>query len=87
MTVKQCSRNNYEYLVMLYGQTNAPAVFQSFVNKIFKELMNHSVIIFIDDILIYLKTYDYHIAHIHLVLNGLLQHHFFVKDQRLAMVP
>lgn len=41
---------HYKYLVILYGLTNAPAMFQSFVNEIFKDLLNQYVIVYIDDI-------------------------------------
>lgn len=51
-----------QYLVTPYGLTNVPVVFQSFVNKIFKVLLNQYVIMYIDDILIYSKTYKDHVV-------------------------
>ncbi|XP_016359562.1 RNA-directed DNA polymerase homolog [Sinocyclocheilus anshuiensis] len=47
------TRGHYEYQVMPYGLANAPAVFQSFINEIFRDLLNQYVIAYIDDILIY----------------------------------
>ncbi len=43
-----------EYLVMPYGLSNAPSVLQELMNKVFREFLHRSVIVYIDDILIYL---------------------------------
>lgn len=59
---------HYEYLVMPIGLVNAPAIFQSFMNKIFRDLLNHFLIIYIDDILIYLSNPTEHTLHITQVL-------------------
>ncbi|KAK3514046.1 hypothetical protein QTP70_002507 [Hemibagrus guttatus] len=61
---------HYKYLVMPYGLTNAPAVFQAFINEIFSKY----VITYIDDILIYSTSYD--------VLTRLLQHQLYVKSEK-----
>lgn len=52
------TRGNNEYQVMLYGLANSPAVFQSFSNELFRDLLNQYVIAYIDDILIYSKSED-----------------------------
>ena len=51
----------FEPTVMFFGLTNAPATFQGFVNDIFSKLINEeSVVVYLDDILIYSKDLEEH---------------------------
>lgn len=67
------TRGHFEYQVMPYGLANSPAVFQSFINEIFKDFMNKFVIAYIDDILVYSKTETEHVTHVRAVLSRLLE--------------
>jgi hypothetical protein len=42
----------YEYIVMSFGLTNAPAYFMYLMNKVFMEYLDKFVVVFINDILI-----------------------------------
>jgi hypothetical protein len=65
----------YEFTVMSFGFTNAQAYFMYLMNSIFMEELDVFVVIFIDDILIYLKTREDHARHIQIVLIKLRKHH------------
>ncbi len=73
---------HYEYLVMPYGLANAPAVFQSFINEIFRDLLNQCVMAYIDDILIYSKSEPEHIQHVKTVLSRLLDNQLYIKSEK-----
>jgi hypothetical protein len=54
----------YEYLVMSFGLTNAPAYFMYLMNSVFMLELDKFVVVFIDDILIYSKTKEDQANHI-----------------------
>jgi len=70
---------HYEFLVLPFGLTNAPATFMTLMNDIFRKYLDQFVVIYLDDILIYSKTKEGHIQHIKKVLDILRQHQLFAK--------
>ncbi|KAK1603767.1 hypothetical protein QYE76_027440 [Lolium multiflorum] len=73
----------YEYNVMSFGLTNAPAYFMNLMNKIFMEFLDKFVVVFIDDILIYSKSEEEHEQHLEVVLETLRQHQLYAKFSNL----
>jgi hypothetical protein len=61
----------YEYTMMSFGLTNAPAHFMYLMNKVFMEYLDKFVVVFIDDILVYSRSKEEHEEHLHLVLQKL----------------
>ena len=69
----------YEYTVMSFGLTNAPATFSRLMNSIFMEYLDKFVVIYLDDILIYSKNEEEHAEHLRLVLMKLREHRLYAK--------
>jgi hypothetical protein len=69
----------YEYNVMSFGLTNAPAYFMNLMNKIFMEFLDKFVVVFIDDILVYSQSEEEHEQHLEIILETLRQHKLYAK--------
>jgi hypothetical protein len=69
----------YEYTVMSFGLTNAPAYYMYLMNKVFMEYFNKSVVVFIDDILIFSKNDEEHDKHLRVVLQKLIENQLYSK--------
>jgi hypothetical protein len=69
----------YEYLVMSFGLTNAPAYFMYLMNLVFMLELDKFVVVFLDDILIYLENEEDHVEHLRIVLTRLKEHKLYAK--------
>ncbi|WVZ76016.1 hypothetical protein U9M48_024021 [Paspalum notatum var. saurae] len=74
----------YEYLVMSFGLTNAPAFFMYMMNSVFMNELDKFVVVFIDDILVYSKNEEEHEEHLRTVLTRLREHQLYVKFSKCA---
>ncbi|XP_047173236.1 uncharacterized protein LOC124841097 [Vigna umbellata] len=70
---------HYEYVVMPFGVTNAPALFMDYMNRIFRPYLHKFVVVFIDDILIYSKNCEEHEEHLRIVLDVLREKELYAK--------
>jgi hypothetical protein len=66
----------YEFVVVSFGLTNAPAYFMKLMNKVFMEELDRFVVVFIDDILIYSESTE---EHLRVMLERLRQQKLYAK--------
>jgi hypothetical protein len=69
----------YEYTVISFGLTNAPAYFMYLMNKVFIEYLDKFVVVFIDNILIFSKNEEEHDKHLCMVLQKLRKNQLYAK--------
>jgi hypothetical protein len=74
----------FEYLVMSFRLTNAPAHFTYLMNSVFMPELDIFVVVFIDDILIYSKNEEEHAKHLRIVLTHLREHQLYAKFSKCA---
>ncbi|WVZ64035.1 LOW QUALITY PROTEIN: hypothetical protein U9M48_013614 [Paspalum notatum var. saurae] len=74
----------YDYLVMSFGLTNAPAFFMYMMNSVFMNELDKFLVVFIDDILIYSKNEEEHEEHLRIVLTRLREHKLYAKFSKCA---
>lgn len=82
MTAFQTSFGLYEYTVMPFGLSNAPATFQNIMNDVLREYLDKFVVVYLDDIMIYSKNKQEHAEHLRLVLNALRKHQLYAKRSK-----
>ena len=75
-----CHRGAYEPLVMFFGLCNSPATFQTMMNDAFCNMV--TVIVYINDILIFMKTEEGHDEIVMEVLQQPKENNLFVKPEK-----
>jgi hypothetical protein len=70
---------HYEFVVVPFGLTNAPATFMCLMNNVLGKFLDKFVLVFIDDILMYSKNGEEHEEHLILVLQVLREYHLYAK--------
>ncbi|KAJ9539152.1 hypothetical protein OSB04_031885 [Centaurea solstitialis] len=70
---------HFEFIVMPFGLTNAPTVFMDLINRVCRPMLDRSVILFINDILINSKSKEDHVKHLREVLETLRRQQLYAK--------
>ena len=70
---------HYEYTVLPFGLTNAPSTFMTLMHDVLRDHLDHSVVVYLDDILIYSGTRAQHVKDVAAVLQRLREHKLYAK--------
>ena len=81
-TAFRCRYGHFEFLVMPFGLTNAPASFQALINDTLREYLDHFVIVYLDDILVFRNSQEEHEQHVKMVLDKLRSAGLYVKAEK-----
>jgi hypothetical protein len=73
---------HYEFRVLPFGLTNAPAVFQTVMNDTLRPFLGRFALVYLDDIIVYSKTTEEHAEHLRQVLQCLRKHKFFANNKK-----
>ncbi|XP_015161079.1 uncharacterized protein [Solanum tuberosum] len=71
--------SHYKFLVMSFGLTNATAVFMDLMTRVFRPYLDSFVIVFIDDIVVYSRSWEEHEQHLRIVLQTLRGQRLYAK--------
>lgn len=73
---------HYEFLVLPFGLTNAPATFMHLMHQTFRKFLDEFVLVFLDDILIFSNTLEEHERHVRQVLEVLRKEKLYAKESK-----
>jgi hypothetical protein len=73
---------HYEFLVLPFGLTNAPATFMHLMHQALRPFLDECALVFLDDILIYSKTLEEHVQHVRRVLDALREQKLYAKESK-----
>ena len=72
--------------VMQQGDCNAPATMMELMNEIFKDMLGNSVLVYLNDIVIFSNTYEDHVKHLREVHHQLLKEQFFLNKAKTQIM-
>ena len=76
---------HFEFRVLPFGLTNAPATFMHLMHQAFRPYLDRFVLVFLDDILIYSRTLDEHEQHVRTVLDVLRSQQLYAKESKCEL--
>jgi hypothetical protein len=83
-TAFRTHHGHFEFLVMPFGLSNAPAMFQALMNDVLSPYLRRFVLVFFDDILIYSSSWAEHLQHVAIIFNELQAHRLHLKRSKCS---
>jgi hypothetical protein len=83
-TAFRTHHGHFEFLVMLFGLTNALATFQALMNEVLKDFTRSFVLVFFDAILVYSHSWSEHLQHVRAILQRLRDNQLAVKRSKCS---
>ncbi|MBW0470825.1 hypothetical protein O181_010540 [Austropuccinia psidii MF-1] len=84
LTAFRIKYGSYEYLVIPFGLTNAPASFQNLVNDILADFLDIFFVVYLDDIIGFSSTEEEHVKHVATVLQRVRDKNLFSKASKFV---
>ena len=85
-TAFRCRYGHFEFNVVPFGLTNAPASFSNMMIKVLDPVLDKWVVVYLDDILIYSRTKEEHLTHIRKVLSLLRKNGLYAKLSKCSFM-
>ena len=76
----------YEFKVMPFGLTNAPATFQRTMDKVLGPLNLKCALVYIDDIIVYSKSFEDHLKHLRLVFERIANANLWINFNKCEFI-
>lgn len=83
-TAFKTHHGHYQFKVVPFGLTNAPATFQCVMNSFLSPYLRKFSLVFLDDILVYSKDIQSHLIHLRLILATLRKNNFYIKASKCS---
>ena len=81
-TVIKSKEGLFEWLVMPFGLTNALATFMRMMNDVLRSFTDSFAFVYLDDILIFNKTWGEHLQHVEQILSTLQNHGLYANKEK-----
>jgi len=77
---------SFQFMVMPFGLTNVPATFYNLINDVLHDYIDKFVVVYLDDIVVYSKSFDDHLYDLKLVLSRLRENSLFVEKEKTTLL-